>query len=99
MLTDLDNRYCITWEENQEIGKRLCDLTKVHRVYTDFKFVDGKRQHFYCYTIDKFCTFPQFIGEAHEKYGRKVEIETLWGNGDTLEVYFRGSSKDLGEQA
>ena len=90
-----DKKKALTLKEVKEVETNLNTLTEIKVTATDYKFIDGKRVHFYVYRIKKFPTYPQFIGIIHSIYGRGIEIETCYVDDTYMDLYIRGYSKEL----
>ena len=90
-----DNKKALTNAEFKEVKKIFEKVTKVIAVRRNDKRVDNHKEYFNCLTVKTFPEFVITIGKIHEMFGRNIEIETFWGEEDTLDVWFRGYSKEL----
>lgn len=90
-----DNKKALTKEEFNEVRKIFESLTEVISVGRNDKRRDNQKVYFHRLTVKTFPEFVIIIGKIHEMFGRNIEIETFWGEENTLDVWFRGYSKEL----
>lgn len=99
LIKTTDRRQGLTGAEVDEVALKLKKETDVTLEFSTIKTIDRRNQYFYGYRIKMFPTFPQFIGQVHEKYGRKIDIQVYFieGTKGYVDLYIRGLSKELHE--
>ena len=90
-----DRKQALTLKEVKQVEEELKKETVIVNNGTDIKIEDNKNTHFYWFRVNKFENLPLFIGKVHEQFGRKIDIRTYYSDESTIELYFKGYSKEL----
>ena len=95
LIKILDKKQALTKKEAQEVEEELRKATEVKATFIVHNLSSNKVEHFHAFRIKKFETYPQFIGLIHEKFGRRVDLNTFYADNEYIDLHIRGYAKEL----